>query len=89
MENKITQEDIQSLGWYLDQVTKDGADFYYGTMIDEIELRLHCHNGFLKFDYQNYSKIIITDMKTRKDIFNGTIQNKQDLEVLMNQLNII
>lgn len=80
INNKLSQSDIISLGFDLDQETKDGAYFYYGTMIDNVELVLHCHNDHLKFDYEDYSKIIITDLKTSKTLFDGVCETKEDLE---------
>jgi hypothetical protein len=78
--NKLYQSDIRSLGFDLDQATKDGAYFYYGTMMDKVELLLHCHNDHLRFDHEDYSKIIITDLKSHKTLFDGVCETKEDLE---------
>ena len=89
INNKLTQSDIISLGFDLDQETKDGAYFYYGTMIDSIEVKLHCHNDSLRFE-DDYTKIIITDLKARdnRTLFNGIVKNKSELKRLMKQLGI-
>lgn len=86
--NKLSRYDIIDLGFDLDQKTKDGAYFYYGTMMDEIELMLHCHNDHLKFDYENYSKIIITGMKSGITLFDGVCETKADLKRELEKLGI-
>jgi hypothetical protein len=88
----LDKDDIESLGFKHDQTTKDGAYFYYGTMMDKKEILLHCHNGNSKFDYEDYTKIVISDLTEKfsdNTLFDGIIKNKSELKKLIRQLEII
>lgn len=80
----LDQEDIEGLGWYHDQTTKDGAVFFFGSFD---QFSLICHNHHLKFD-DNYTNVRISVM-LGDNLFDGKIKNKSELKRLMVQLGII
>jgi hypothetical protein len=77
----LDREDIESLGFDLDQKTKDGYCFIYGNMF----------SGDYILTTKDFKTIDITNMIGNKnDIsFSGIIKNKSELKKLMKQLNII
>lgn len=84
----LDREDIESLGWCHDQTTKDGAYFYYGTLMTTKEFMLTCPNARLSKG-ENYTVLDITSLRDHiTDSFNGTIKNKSELKRLMKQLGI-
>lgn len=76
----LDQEDIESLGFSLDQKTKDGYYFIYGNMITGDYVL--CTKDFKQIDLENMigNKNLVS--------FQGTIKNKSELKKIMKQLNI-
>lgn len=85
VEPPLIREDIESFGWEHDQTTKDGADYYIGTLIDEFQYRLNS-------DRNNETIINIWDVSTTyksNKLFEGVVKNKSELKVLLNQIGVI
>jgi hypothetical protein len=76
----LDKEDIESLGFELDQKTKDGYCFIYGNMID----------GDYMLWTEDFKKIELFNMMgTKNEVsFEGTIKNKSELIKLLKQLGI-
>jgi hypothetical protein len=77
----LDQEDIESLGFKLDQKNKDGYSFIYRNMID----------GDYMLWTKDFNKLEIFNMmgnKTNEISFEGFIKNKSELKKLLKQLQI-
>lgn len=80
----LDKKDIESLGFELDQCTKDGCDFIKGGMMDNNEWRL-TFGG--KNNPDNF--LSIYDVNYNSDYsFNGIIKNKSELKELLTKINI-
>ena len=78
----LDKEDIESFGFDHDQTTKDGSDYYKGSLISDSEFRLNTNK-------QNPTLINIWNLRNNEQIFCGIIKNKSELKVLLKQLNIL
>ena len=80
----LDREDIESLGWELDQCTKDGCSFYLGSMMDR-------HNWNLTFggrsNPDNYISIYDTNGKSDNS-FTGAIKNKSELVKVLKMISV-
>ncbi len=84
----LDREDIESEGWLHDQTTKDGAYFYYGSLMTEKEFMLTCPSARLSKgeDYTNLSISSLRDHITEG--FDGVIKNLSEFRKLQKQLGI-
>ncbi len=80
----LDKEDIESLGFELDQCTKDGCVFYKGNLMTKEEW---CLTFGGKTNPKNY--LSITSMKNNPNSFTGVIKNKSELKRILKQLNIL
>lgn len=83
----LDDDDIKSLGFDHDQTTKDGAYFYFGTMMDNIHYCLNAPNARLSKG-QDYTNLYIYSMNDNGNHFEGVIKNKSELARLLTQLGI-
>ncbi len=80
----LDREGIESLGFELDQCTKDGCVFYKGNLMTKEEW---CLTFGGKTNPKNY--LSITSMKNNPNSFTGVIKNKSELKRILKQLNIL
>lgn len=75
----LDKEDIESLGFDHDQTTKDGENYFKGTLLNKHEWSLWHKDG----------KIDLWEINDESDkCFSGILKNKSELKKLMKQLNI-
>lgn len=88
----LDREDMESLGWDHDQTTKDGAYFYFGTLMDQNQYLLVCENARQSKggDYTNLSICNVNDGMNGGNghCFDGVVKNKSELRKLMKMLQI-
>lgn len=80
----LDREDIESLGFDLDQCTKDGCVFYKGNLIDKEEW---CLTFGGRTNPKNY--LSIHSLKNNYNSFTGTIKNKSELKKILKMLSIL
>jgi len=80
----LDREDIESLGFELDQCTKDGCVFYKGNLMTKEEW---CLTFGGKTNPKNY--LSITSMKNNPNSFTGVVKNKSELKRILKQLGIL
>lgn len=84
----LDREDIESLGSDHDQTTKDGAYFYFGTLLDKRQYLLVCENA-RESKGGDYTHLSICDVNNKEaNYFDGVVKNKSELIKLMTQLQI-